>query len=148
MDKSQRVVQFTHWINQRPNTIEFWEIIGTAEHLIWCFAGEAYRSMLLRADTATKQRERIKQSDTADLVGLHERNFQVPVASLNRIDYTEGTRFRRATLEIQSTDSKQRPEMSLVGTSENISHHEEIEQLQDHPAFSHVKLATGSKGIL
>lgn len=148
MDTKTQIGQFTHWINQRPNTIEFWEISVTASHLIWCFAGESYRSMLLRADTAKQRRSRIKETTPTELIDLHEKNFQIPVAAVKEISYARGTRLRRGTLDITCHQNENRSEFSLVSTSKNVSHHNILEKLQHHPQFKHVEITTSSKGIL
>ncbi|QZA88462.1 hypothetical protein K0C01_11870 [Salinarchaeum sp. IM2453] len=148
MDKTTQIGQFTHWINQRPNTIEFWEISVTPKHLIWCFAGESYRSMLLRADTAKQRRSRIKEATPTELIDLHEKNFQIPVTAIKKISYAKGTRLRRGTLDITCHQNEKRSEFSLVSTSKNVSHHSTLEKLRHHPQFKHVEITTNSKGIL
>jgi hypothetical protein len=112
------IARFTHWLRQRPNSIEFWEVVVTDERLIACFVGESYRSMLLRADMGERDRARVAETTPADLEGLAEENFAVPLEDVESIRHVEGTRFRRAKLEIAwQGDSPYGGELKLVSTS-------------------------------
>jgi hypothetical protein len=141
------VARFTHWIRQRPNSIEFWELVVTDERLIWCFVGESYRSMLLRADMGERDRALVDDSALEELEELDDRNFSVPLEALETVRLVEGTRFRRAKLELEWTDgdTEYDGEATLVSASEADSQEAVVAGLADDPRFDHVDLETETR---
>ncbi|WP_306058296.1 hypothetical protein [Natronococcus wangiae] len=137
------IARFTRWLRQRPNSIEFWELVLTDERLVWCYVGQSYRSMLLRADMGERDRAIVADSRLEEVEGLAEQNFSVPLENLESIRHVEGTRFRRAKLEIEWRDedeSRYGGRMTLVSTSEADPQAEAVAALEDDPRLEHVDL--------
>lgn len=138
------IAHFTRWIRQRPNSIEFWELVLTDERAIWCFVGESYRSMLLRADMGERDRAIVTDSTPAELETLAEENFAVPLENLESIRLVEGTRFRRARLEIEWIDedgTRYDGQMTLVSTSDADPQRDIVAALTDDSRFDHVEIS-------
>ena len=138
------LARLTQWLRQRPNSIELWELVLTDERLIWCFVGESYRSMLLRADMGQRDRALVDDSRLEELVDLDEANFAVPLERLESIRLTEGTRFRRARLEIEWDDREGRRyegSVTLVSTSDAEPQGERVAALADEPRLEGVDVA-------
>jgi hypothetical protein len=133
------IARLTHWLRQRPNSIEFWELVVTDDQLVCCFVGESYRSMLLRADMGERDRERVAETPPGDLEGLAEENFAVPLERLKSIRYVEGTRFRRAKLEIEwQGDEPYDGKLELVSTSGADPQGGVVDALAEDPRFEDV----------
>jgi hypothetical protein len=94
-DNEERIARFSQWLRQRPNSIDFWEVVLTDERLVWCYVGQSYRSLLLRTDMGERGRGTITDSQLAELEILSEQNFSIPVDNLESIRYVDGTRLRR-----------------------------------------------------
>ncbi|PCR92645.1 hypothetical protein [Natrinema ejinorense] len=94
------IARLTHWFRQRPNSLEFWELVVTDERLLWCFVGESYRSLLLRADMGERDRERIADLPPDAIAAFDDRNIVVPLESLEKLHLVTGTRLRRARLVV------------------------------------------------
>ncbi len=73
------IARLTHWFRQRPTSIEFWEIVVTDERLLWCFVGESFRSLLLRADMGERDRATVADLQPDAIATYDERNFAVPI---------------------------------------------------------------------
>lgn len=143
------LARLTQWLRQRPNSIELWELVVTDERLVWCFVGESYRSMLLRADMGKRDRALVDDSRLEELVGLDEANFAVPLERLESIRLTEGTRFRRARLEIEWDDragTRYDGSVTLVSTSDADSQRERVAALAEEPRLEGVAIAVESPG--
>ncbi|QSW98972.1 hypothetical protein [Haloterrigena alkaliphila] len=141
------IARFTQWLRQRPNSIELWELVLTDERLVWCFVGESYRSMLLRADMGQRDRALVDDSRLEELLGLDEANFAVPLERVESIRHTEGTRFRRARLEIEWDDREDRRydgDVTLVSTSDADPQRERVAGLADDPRLEGVAVALES----
>lgn len=137
------LARLTQWLRQRPNSIELWELVVTDERLVWCFVGESYRSMLLRADMGERGRSIVEESTVEELPTLAEQNFAVPLENLESVRHVEGTRFRRATLEIHwidEEDTRYDGEMTLVSTSDAESQRERVATLVDDQRLQHVDI--------
>ncbi|WP_436343747.1 hypothetical protein [Natronorubrum sp. FCH18a] len=136
------IARFPRWLRQRPNSIEFWELVCTDERLVWCYVGQSYRSMLLRADMGERDRAIVEDSHPEELVDLAEENFAIPLEALESIRHVEGTRFRRARLELEwREDGDGTPydgEMTLVSTSRAESQRDLVAALADDPRLEHV----------
>ena len=144
------IARLTQWLRQRPNSIELWELVLTDERLVWCFVGESYRSMLLRADMGQRDRKLVDDSSLAELVDLDEANFAVPVDRLEAIRLTEGTRFRRARLEIEWDDregTRYDGSVTLVSTSDADPQGERVAALADDPRLADVDVAVDEPGL-
>jgi hypothetical protein len=142
------IARFTHWIRQRPNSIEFWELVVTDERLLCCFVGESYRSMLLRADMGERDRALVADSAPAELESLDGRNFSVPLAAIEGIRLVTGTRFRRAKLEIDwdDADAPYDDGMTLVATSGAESQADVVAGLEDEPLLEDVTVELERRG--
>lgn len=142
------IARFTHWIRQRPNSIEFWELVVTDERLLCCFVGESYRSMLLRADMGERDRALVADSAPAELESLDGRNFSVPLESVEGIRLVTGTRFRRAKLEIDwdDADAPYDGGITLVATSGAESQADVVAGLEDEPSLEDVDLELERRG--
>ncbi|ELY42587.1 hypothetical protein [Natronorubrum sulfidifaciens] len=139
----QPLARFTRWIRQRPNSIEFWELVLTDQRLVWCYVGQSYRSMLLRADMGERDRAIVDDSRLEELEELAEENFAVPLEALESIRLVEGTRFRRAKLELEWRDddeSRYNGQMTLVSTSDADSQRDVVAALADDPHLEHVDI--------
>lgn len=140
-ENEEPIARFARWLRQRPNSIEFWELVLTDERLVWCYVGQSYRSMLLRADMGERDRAIVEDSRLEELEGLAEENFSVPLENLESIRHVEGTRFRRAKLEIEWRDeegTRYDGEMTLVSTSEADPQAEVVAALENDPRLDHV----------
>lgn len=144
-DDEEPVARFRRWFRQRPNSIEFWELVLTDERLVWCFVGESYRSLLLRADMGERDRAIVDESPLEDLTSLAAENFAVPLESLEGIRLVTGTRFRRARLEVrwragdeEGDAARYDGDVSLASTGEAQSHRETVAELADDPRLEHV----------
>ncbi|SEV88705.1 hypothetical protein [Natrinema salifodinae] len=100
MTTETTLARLSHWFRQRPNSIEFWELVLTDERLLWCFVGESYRSLLLRADMGERDREAIADLPPAEVATYDDRNFAVPLDDLDELRLVTGTRLRRARLAV------------------------------------------------
>lgn len=139
------IARFTRWLRQRPNSIEFWELVCTDERLVCCYVGQSYRSMLLRADMGERDRATVADSPPRDLESLAEQNVSVPLEALESIRHDEGTRFRRARLELEWTESDDDPtgydgNLSLVSTSDTEPQRDVVTGLEDDTRLKHVTI--------
>jgi hypothetical protein len=94
------IARLTNWFRQRPNSIEFWELVVTDERLLWCFVGESFRSLLLRADMGERDRATVAELPPDAIATYDERNFAVPLEALAELRLVTGTRLRRARLVV------------------------------------------------
>ncbi|MFU8867684.1 hypothetical protein [Natronococcus sp.] len=142
------IARLTQWIRQRPNSIEFWELVVTDERLVCCFVGESYRSMLLRADMGERDRALVADSTPAELETLDERNFSVPLEAIEGIRLVTGTRFRRAKLEIDwdHGDAPYDGGMTLVGASGAEPQADVVAGLADEPGLEDVDVEIERRG--
>lgn len=137
------ISRFTRWLRQRPNSIEFWELVLTDERLVCCYVGQSYRSMLLRADMGERDRATVAETPLEDLESLAEQNFSVPLESLESIRHVDGTRFRRAHLEFEWTESDGDStgydgNLTLASTSNAEPQRNIVAALADDPRLEHV----------
>ncbi|ELY46162.1 hypothetical protein [Natronorubrum tibetense] len=139
------IARLTRWLRQRPNSIEFWELVLTDERLVWCYVGQSYRSMLLRADMGERDRAILEDSRLEDLEALAEQNFAIPLEALESIRHVEGTRFRRARLELEWSeadleDTRYGGQMTLVSTSEADPQEDVVAALTEDSRLEHVDI--------
>ncbi|EJN60830.1 hypothetical protein [Halogranum rubrum] len=136
-----RLAHFTQWFRQRPTSLEFWEVVVTDERLVWCFVGESFSSLLLRADVGETGRREIEQRATDELLTMNEENFAIPLADVRRIELDEGSRFRRASLTIEWEDDGGVEEWKLSNTSDGDSQRDVAESLAADERLAHVDVA-------
>lgn len=142
------IARFSHWIRQRPNAIEFWELVLTEERLVWCFVGHSFRSLLLRADVGERDRSIVADHPLDELESLAVPNFGVPIGSLEEIRLVTGTRLRRARLEIAWVGEEDgRERWSLYSTRDAPDHRDRLEELAGDPRLSHVEVSVDTPGI-
>lgn len=134
--------RFTEWFRNRPTSLEFWEVVVTDERLVYCFAGESFSSMLLRADMGERTRGNLEEWSPDEALAAEERNFAVPLDALDSVTLTEGTRTRRARLELAWTDDDGDHEWTLSNTANGDQQREFVGTLADHGAFASVAVST------
>ncbi len=128
--------------------MEYWELLVTEERLVWCFVGESFKSLLLRADTGERGRREIADVSPDRALSLDERNFAVPLDSLESIRLREGTVFRRATLAVTWRENGDTDSYELYATKTADSQVKDVEALADDPRLSHVDIGVGMNGGL
>ncbi|MWG36177.1 hypothetical protein [Halomarina oriensis] len=134
--------RFTEWFRNRPTSLEFWEVVVTDRRLVCCFAGESFSAMLLRADMGERTRGRLEEWSPDEALVSEARNLAVPLSALDSLALTEGTRTRRARLELAWTDDDGHHEWTLSNTANGDQQRELVERLADHEAFSSVDVST------
>lgn len=132
--------RFTEWFRERPTSLEFREVVVTDERLVYCFAGESFSSMLLRADMGERTRRRLDDWTPAEALAADDRNLAVPLSALDRLELTEGTRTRRARLTLAWADDDGGHEWTLSNTAAGDQQRDLVESLADHEAFDDVNV--------
>ncbi|ADQ68146.1 hypothetical protein C499_15470 [Halogeometricum borinquense DSM 11551] len=133
-------VHLTRWFRQRPTSLEFWDAVVTDDSLVWCFLGESFKSLLLRADVSEYSRKEVENCANDGLPELSEQNISVPLSALQRIELDTGARFRRSKLTVtwEQTDGDGTVTWELYGTSDSDPQVELVESLAADDRFSHV----------
>ena len=126
---------------QRPTSLQFWEVVVTDERLVWCFVGESFSSLLLRADVGETGRRELEGRSADDLLALNEENFAVPLADVRKVDLDEGSRFRRASLTLTWEDEGGEVSWTLSNTSDGDAQRDVVEALAADERLSHVDVA-------
>ncbi|SDC87814.1 hypothetical protein [Natrinema hispanicum] len=136
------IARLTHWFRQRPNSLEFWELILTDERLLFCFVGESYRSLLLRADMGERDRAAIADLPPDDIETFDERNFTVPLEAVEKLRLVTGTRLRRARLVVgwQAGDDVESDEWTLYQSRTADSQRELVTELESDPRLEDVDI--------
>nr|WP_090614917.1 hypothetical protein [Natrinema salaciae] len=134
------MARLTHWFRQRPNSIEFWELVLTDERLLWCFVGESFRSVLLRADMGERNRAAVADLSPSAIAGYDERNLAVPLADLERLRLVTGTRLRRARLVVgwRAGDDRRADERTLYQSRTADPQRELVAELASDPRLEGV----------
>ncbi|WP_249361402.1 hypothetical protein [Haloterrigena sp. H1] len=137
------IARLTHWFRQRPNSIEFWELILTDERLILCFVGESYRSLLLRADMGERDRATIADLPPDDIETFDERNVTVPLEAVEKLHLVTGTRLRRARLVVswQVGNDVESDEWTLYQSRTADPQRELVTELESDPRLEDVDIA-------
>ncbi|MFC7154219.1 hypothetical protein ACFQPA_01955 [Halomarina halobia] len=135
----RRLGRFTRWLRQRPNSLEFWEVLVTDERLVLCFAGESFRSMLLRADVGERTRRLLDDCTPAEALELADRNVAVPLADLRTIRLRAGTPTRRARLTLEWEGEGGRESWTLSNTADGDGQTDLLERLDACEGLSHVE---------
>ncbi|KZN25644.1 hypothetical protein A4G99_04045 [Haladaptatus sp. R4] len=133
-----RIAHLSGWFRRRPTSMEYWELLVTEERLVWCFVGESFKSMLLRADTGERGRGEIEDATPDRALSLDERNFAVPLDSLESVRLRDGTLFRRAKLVVTWKENDEADSYELYATKTADSQVDDVEALADDPRLSHV----------
>jgi hypothetical protein len=142
-ERGERVLgRFTEWFRKRPTSLEFWEVVVTDERLVFCFAGESFSSMLLRADMGERTRDDLDGLTPEEALADEDRNLAVPLSALDSLALTEGTRTRRGRLTVAWTDEDGREEWTLSSTADGDDQREFVAELADHDAFASVDVST------
>ncbi|WP_160133505.1 hypothetical protein [Halococcus salsus] len=131
------VGRFSGWYRRTPVSLEFWEGVLTDERLIWCFVGESFRSLLLRADMGTTAREEIASLAPDAVAAFDDRNRVVALDDLDSIRLSPSSRLRRSSLVVAWNDEQ----FDLEATSASDSHETFVESLADDERFAHVEIA-------
>ena len=136
------IARLTHWFRQRPNSLEFWELILTDERFLFCFVGESYRSLLLRADMGERDRAAIADLPPDDIETFDERNFTVPLEAVEKLRLVTGTRLRRARLVVgwQAGDDVESDEWTLYQSRTADSQRELVTDLESDPRLEDVDI--------
>ena len=138
MATSESVVgRFSGWYRRTPVSLEFWEGVLTDKRLIWCFVGESFKSLLLRADMGTYAREEIASLSSNEIAEFDDRNRVVALDDLRSIRLSPGSRLRRPSLVVEWDKDR----FDLEATSTSDSHEDLVETLADDDRFSHVDIA-------
>lgn len=137
MAASESVVgRFSGWYRRTPVSLEFWEGVLTDERLIWCFVGESFKSLLLRADMGTHAREEIASLSSNEVAEFDDRNRVVALDDLRSIRLSPGSRLRRASLVVEWDEDR----FDLEATSTSDPHEDLVEALADDERFSHIDI--------
>jgi hypothetical protein len=131
------VGRFTGWYRRTPVSLEFWEGILTDERLIWCFVGESFKSLLLRADMGTYGREEINELPPDAVAGFDDRNVVVPVENLRTIRLRPKSWFRRSSLVVEWNDR----EFMLESTAESDPQEKFVNTLRARDGLEHVDVS-------
>ncbi|WP_440009592.1 hypothetical protein [Halomicrococcus sp. SG-WS-1] len=143
-----RLARFTGWFRRRPTSLEFWELLVTDRRVVWCFVGESFKSLLLRADTGERGRREVERSSAERALALDDRNFAVALESLQSVRLREGSRFRRTALTVTWRDDDSSTSVELYGTRSSDSQVDVVEALAEEPALSHVDIGVETSGRL
>lgn len=150
MTDETTIARLSGWFRQRPNSLEFWELVLTDERLLWCFVGESYRSLLLRADMGERDRATVADLPPDAVATYDERNFVVPLAALEKLRLVAGTRLRRAKLVVgwQATDDGPEPEEWTLYQSRTADpQRARVSELASDPRLEHVDVAVDEPGL-
>lgn len=143
-----QLAHLTGWFRRRPTSLEFWELLVTDRRVVWCFVGESFKSLLLQADTGERGRREVEQSTAERALALDDRNFAVPLESLQSVRLREGSLFRRAALTVTWREDDASTSFELYGTSTSDSQVGTVEALGEEPALSHVDVGVETSGRL
>ncbi|UPM43116.1 hypothetical protein [Halocatena salina] len=133
----QRLSRFTGWFQRRPTSLAFWELLVTDRRIIWCFVGESFKSLLLRADTGERGRQQLKRTSPEAALALDQRNFAVSLASLRSVRLRERSWLRRTMLTVTWVDDDTTT-VELYSTRSRASPADVVRTLQNRPELSHV----------
>ena len=134
----QLIGRFTEWYRQSPVSLEFWEGVLTDQRLIWCFVGESFKSLLLRADMGAYSREEIADLSPNAVAVFDDRNIVLPLEALQTIRLTPGSFIRRSSLVVEWTEDDDRRTFELKGTSNGDPQTTFVKSLAEDARLSHV----------
>jgi hypothetical protein len=136
-----RLAHLTQWFRKRPTSLQFWEVVVTDERLVWCFVGESFSSLLLRADVGETGRREIEGRPAEELLALNEENVAIPLADVRAIELDEGSRFRRASLTIAWEGEDGETEWTLSNTSDGDAQGDVVASLAADERLAHVDVS-------
>lgn len=142
-----RLAHLSGWFRRRPASMEYWELLVTDERLVWCFVGESFKSLLLRADTGERGRREIEETTPERALTFSEKNFDVPLDSLRSIRLREGSLLRRAALTVAWNEDGDTDSFELYATKTSDSQGEDVEALANDDRLSHVAVAVETTGL-
>lgn len=142
----EELARFTRWFEQRPNSLEFWELVVTDRRVLWCFVGETYRSLLLRADMGERDREALDDLSPAEAAEHDPENFAVPLADLLEIRLVTGTLFRRERLVVRWRVGDEVEEVVLYRTGGSEPQADLVEELSADPRLGDVDVTVEAPG--
>lgn len=142
-EREQTIGRFTEWYRRTPVSLEFWEGVLTDQRLIWCFIGESFKSLLLRADMGTHGREEIDDLPLDAVATFDEQNVVVPLEQLETIHLTTGSFIRRPTLIVKWCEDDEEQSFKLEGTKSGDSQTNFVESLAEDSHLSHVDMTIG-----
>ena len=132
----EEIGRFTEWYRRTPVSLEFWEGVLTDERLIWCFVGESFSSLLLRADTGTYAREAVAERSPETVADFDDRNITMALGNLEAIRLEPGSLFRRPSLVVEWEGEK----FELEAVSGSDPQTEFVESLADDERLAHVEI--------
>lgn len=144
----RRLAHLTAWFRRRPTSLEFWEVVVTTERVVWCFVGESFSSLLLRADVGETGRRELEGRAADELLALNERNFATPLADLRRVELDGGSRLRRASLTLAWREGDEDVSWTLSNTSDGRPQVDAVESLASVDELSHVDVSVTPGGGL
>ena len=100
-DPETELARFSGWFHTTSIAIEYWEIVVTSQRVVFCFVGQSYQSLLLKADMGASHRDRVADLSPDEVADFDDQNVVVPISSLESITLTSPTRFRTASLEFE-----------------------------------------------
>lgn len=136
----REIGRFSEWYRQTPTALEFFEGVLTDRRLIWCFVGESFKSLLLRADMGARGREEIADLAPETVARFDDRNRTLPLESLRSIRLYSGTRLRRARLTVEWDENGESGSLELYNTSAGDPQVELVETLADDDRLTHVDI--------
>lgn len=139
--------RFTEWFRKRPTSLEFWELVVGESSLGFCFAGESFSSLLLRADMGESTRSALDDCSTIEeCVALDERNFTIPLSSVTVLRLREGTRTRRAQLTVAWNDGG-KTSWVLSNTSRGAPQTDLVRTLADRDSLADADVGIESRRL-
>ncbi|MDS0476968.1 hypothetical protein [Natrinema sp. 1APR25-10V2] len=129
----RQLCRFSGWCKKTGYSLEYWEVFVTDQRLIFCFIGESYSSLLLKADMGAAHRDRLSDYSLSEITAFDDRNFTVPVHALRRVELTRSSWIKKTSLrfvwedgEIEFFDvSQTSSEKDATSNMARLSEHDE-----------------------
>ncbi len=138
------LAHFSGWHHSTNIALEYWEIRITSRRVIFCFVGQSYQSLLLKADMGASHRDQITELPPEAVAEFDDQNFVVPLSALETIRLTSPTRFRTATLEFEWDGES----MTFRRKGSVDEEREALETLDSDDRFDHVTIAHETSSLL
>lgn len=142
----RQLCRFSGWCKKTGYSLEYWEVFVTDHRLIFCFIGESYSSLLLKADMGATHRDRISDFDLPEIVAFDDRNFTVPSHVLREIELTRGSWRKKASLRFVWEDD----EMEFFDVSQTSSEDEaasNVTRLSEHDEYTDVAISVSERQL-
>ncbi len=140
----EELARFSGWYHNTSIALEYWEVLVTSRRVIFCFVGQSYRSLLLKADMGASHRDRVASMEPNKVAEFDEQNVVVPLSELGRITLTRPTRFRTAILEFEWTEDS----MTLRRKGPMDEDAAALSTLEADDRFDHVTITRESQSLL